>query len=123
MREIIIFKVGWLLDSAQPLVRTKYATMLLSMHERVSQFVHVKRYTTYFDGLQNRKLETTQQNVIYSAQKYMPNLREVIIKTSEIICIMIGRLLLLEYFHWFKKSSKPYIPFAILDINYHETQT
>lgn len=51
MQEIIIFKVGWLLDYAQPLVRTKYATMLLSMHERVLQFVHVKGYTIYFDGL------------------------------------------------------------------------
>lgn len=29
MREIIIFKVEWLLDSAQPLIRIKYATILL----------------------------------------------------------------------------------------------
>lgn len=51
MREIIIFKVGWLLDSTQPLVRTKYATILLSIYvERVLQFMHVKRYTIYFDG-------------------------------------------------------------------------
>lgn len=77
MREIIIFKVGWLLDSAQPLVRTKYATMLLSMHERVSQFVHVKRYTTYFDGLQQEirdnatKYNTARKNVCPTCAKLL----------------------------------------------------
>lgn len=70
MREIIIFKVGWLLDSAQPLVRTKYATMLLSMHERVSQFVHVKRHTTYFDGLQQEIRDNATKYDIQHAKMY-----------------------------------------------------
>lgn len=70
MREIIIFKVGWLLDFAQPLVRTKYATMLLSMHERVSQFVHVKRHTTYFDGLQQEIRDNATKCNIQGAKMY-----------------------------------------------------
>lgn len=69
MREIIIFKVGWLLDSAQPLVRTKYATMLLSMHERVSQ-LHVKRHTTYFDGLQQEIRDNATKYNIQRAKMY-----------------------------------------------------
>lgn len=73
-------EVGWLLDYAQPLVRTKYATMLLSMHERVLQFVHVKGYTIYFDGLQQEIRDNGTKYNIYSVQKYMLNLHEVVIK-------------------------------------------